>query len=135
MKSTFAQKAAIMTDPNNATPLHLVCASVNVGDMIELVELLGTKEAAVQTDGKERTPMHMAAENTKATKQLIKTLGEINIKAAKMETTKGRMPLHVALRKKADESVIKAFLRINPKAVKVVFDGNNTLFHEMCQYK
>jgi ankyrin repeat protein len=135
VSSPFAEKAASMTDPNHATPLHLVCASSSVGDMVELVKILGTSESCLKRDAKDRTPMHMAAENPNSTKYTIKALADSNPQAATMETSKGRMPLHAALRKGASETVVRALLRANPEAVKVVFEGSNTLFHEICQYK
>ena len=135
MESPFAAKASCITDTNNATPLHLACASSTVGDRSDLVEVLGTKEAAMCIDKKERTPLHVAAENPKCNKQLIKVLAEINPRAAKVEASNGRMPFHTAIRKHADEAVLKALLKVYPKAAKTVFDGKNTVLHEACQSK
>ncbi|CAJ1948531.1 unnamed protein product [Cylindrotheca closterium] len=133
-KSPFFAKAATITGPNSATPLHLACASSKIRATLEKLKFFGTAEAAVMRDQKSRTPMHVAAENPKMTKHFIKALVEINPKAAKVRNSKGRMPLHVALRKNAKDTIIKALLKANPQAVKSTFSGRNSVFHEMCEY-
>lgn len=135
MGSPFAQRAFSMTDGEKATPFHLSCASPYVGESTEVVEIFGTKEGATIQDDKGRTPLHVAAENSHATKAIIKVLADINPKAAKMETAQSLMPLHCSIRSKADESVIRSLLKMYPKAAKTVFDGSNTVLHEACQYK
>ena len=135
LSSPFAKQAFGMLDGENATPFHLACASDSVGESTEVVEMLGTKDGGVLQDRLGRTPLHIAAENPRSTKAIIKVLADINPKAAKIETTDNLMPLHVAVRKQADESVVKSLIKMYPKAALVIFEGDNTVLHEACQYK
>ena len=133
--SPFASKALTLTDENKATPMHLACASSSVESSTEIVELLGTAEAACQTDKEGNAPMHVAAENPKSTKELFKVLADIEPNAAKIENSRGDMPLHVAVHSQASGLVIKTLHKIYYKAAQRVFRGENNILHEACQQR
>jgi ankyrin repeat protein len=128
-------KAAIIGNSASTTPLHSICASPEVAEMVELIKLIGTKESSI-TKGKDgKTPLLLAVENPETSREVINAVCEINSDAAMIENRKGRTPFHVAIRSKAPEPVVKSVLKFYPKAVKVVSKGNNSIFHEMCQYE
>ncbi len=135
MQSHFASKAADIVDSHRATPFHTICASASIAKLVEHIVEIGTYDASTKRDDKGRTPLHVAAENSFCTEAAIRATIDINPKAAKIENSKGRMPFHLAVRKKASELVVKALLYASPKAVKSVFEGDNGVVHEMCQYK
>jgi ankyrin repeat protein len=135
VSNIFFPKACVLTDSETATPLHLICASSDPQTKLGLIKIVGTAESAVAKDNNDKTPFLLAVENPNTTKKVIQELGELNADAAKMEDSKGRLPFHLAIRLKAHESIVKAILKLHPKAVRVVFDCNNNIFHEMCQYE
>ena len=135
MASPFAGKAANMLDSNRSTPFHILCASSTIVTTTEQIAVLGTTETSLKRDAKGRTPLHVAAENMDCNEEAMQAVIDVNPKAAKEENPKKRMPLHLAMRKKASEPVIKALLKAHPKAVKSLFEGDNGVIHEMCQYR
>jgi len=135
MKNKFSHKAALIGDPYSATPLHNICASSRISEMVSLISVVGTKDSAAWKDSDGNTPLHVAVRNPNATQEVIEALGAVNRDAAKIENSKGRTPFHVAIRSKADASIVKELIKMYPKAVKVIFEGNNNIFHEMCQYE
>jgi ankyrin repeat protein len=134
-QNKFFDKASVVTDSDQSTPLHMICASSDPQTKLGVIKVVGTPYSGIVTDKNGKTPFLLAVENPNTTKHVIQALGEVNAEAAKMENSKGRLPLHVAIRLKAHESIVKAILKVYPKAVRVVFDGNNNIFHEMCQYE
>jgi ankyrin repeat protein len=135
MEHKYATKASITGDPHLATPLHNICAASNVDELEDYIPVIGTEKAAIALDADGNTPLLMAVKNPNITKGAINALGKLNPEAGKIENLKGRTPFHVAIRSKADESIVKAAIKVYPKAVKVIFKGNNNIFHEMCQYE
>jgi ankyrin repeat protein len=136
MTDKFSVRASTQRDSNGATPLHVICASPAVAEMVDFIATIGTKEAAVVKDGDKNTPLLVAIANPKVTKDVIRAVGAVNPAAATIENAKGRTPFHAAIRSKLQENVIKEVIKIEPKAVKkVTFKGNNNIFHEMCQHE
>ena len=131
--SLFADQAASLADNNNATPLHLLCGSSQLGKLMDLVSVLGTPDSALVLDNKDRTPLHVVVENRKSTKSMVKAILEINPEAAQVFSSHHhfRMPFHMAIKKLRDDSIIKVLLRAYPEAIKHMMEGRNTLFHEL----
>lgn len=128
--------ATTQRDRTGATPLHIVCASPSCDDMITVINIVGTQEAALEQDNDRNTPLLVAIGNPSVTERVIAAIGTINPNAARIENAKGRTPFHVAIRSKLRESIIREVIKVDPKAVKkVVFKGNNNIFHEMCQHE
>jgi ankyrin repeat protein len=136
MKDKNAEKGSIQKDTESATPLHNICSSPNVCEMVEWIQIVGTRKSALAKDKDKNTPLLVAIENRKVTKSVIIALAALNPEAAKIDNAKGKSPFHAAIRKKAEEDVVKEVIKMHPKAVKKVsFKGNNNIFHEMCQYE
>jgi hypothetical protein len=136
MNDKSSRRASTQRDLNSATPLHLVCASSDIGDMVDLIAAIGTKESAIIKDRNGDIPLFVAIANPNLTKSAIAAIGAVNPAAAKVENAKGRTPFHTAIRSKLHESIVKEVIKIDPKAVKrVTFKGNNNIFHEMCQHE
>jgi ankyrin repeat protein len=135
MKDKLAQTASMQRDMNSATPFHNICASSDIGEMVDLIAVIGTKDSALVRNRDGDIPLFVALANPKVTKSAIAAVGAINPAAAKVENAKGRTPFHSAIRSKLHESIVKEVIKIDPKAVKkVTFRGNNNVFHEMCQH-
>ena len=136
MKDKTFGKGALQKDANGATPLHNVCASPKVAELVEWIPIVGTKKSALAKDKDKQTPLLVAIENHDVSKGVIHALGKLNPDAARIENSKGKSPFHAAIRTKADETIVKELIKMDPRAVKKIsFKGNNNIFHEMCQYE
>ncbi|KAG7356722.1 ankyrin repeat domain protein [Nitzschia inconspicua] len=136
MNDKAASRATTQRDKNGATPLHVICASQEIDEMVGLIEIIGSKEAALVKDGERNTPLLVAISNPEVTKRAIAAVGKTNPAAARVENAKGRTPFHAAIRSKLTENIVKEIIKVDPKAVmKVTFKGNNNIFHEMCQHE
>jgi hypothetical protein len=136
MKDKSSQAASTQRDLKSATPLHAVCASSDIGEMVDMIATIGTKDSALVRDRDGDVPLLVAIANPKVTKSAIAAVGAVNPAAAKVENAKGRTPFRIAIRSKLHESIVKEIIKIDPKAVtKVTFKGNNNIFHEMCQHE
>lgn len=136
MEDEFATRASTQRDFDALTPLHALCSSSEVYDLVDSIKVIGTKEAALVKNREGNTPLFLAIENPMVTKQVIAAVGAINPAAAKLENAKGISPFHAAIMSKLDESIVKELIKIDPKTVKrQSFKGNNNIFHEMCQYE
>lgn len=135
MRSQLSRKAANLLNLEKKTPLHIACESSLIPSMVDLIKLVGTEESSTKKDAKGRTPILLAAENPECTAAAMQALLDVNPKMAKVENLKGRLPLHVVLKKNAKKDIVRALLTAYPKATKSIFDGGNGIFHEMCQFK
>jgi hypothetical protein len=136
MKDKSSLRASTQRDLNSATPFHAVCGSSDIGEMVDFITAIGTKDSALVRDRNGDVPLFVALANPKVTKSAIAAIGVVNPDAAKVQNAKGRTPFHTAIRSTLHESIVKEVLKIDPKAVKKdTFKGNNNIFHEMCQHE
>ena len=136
MRSKSSGKGSLQKDLSGATPLHNICSSPKAAEMVEWIQIIGTKRSALAKDKDKNTPLLVAIENPNVSKSFINALGKLNSDAARIENAKGKSPFHAAIRAQVDEAIVKEVIKMDPRAVKKIsFKGNNNIFHEMCQYE
>ena len=130
MKHPTALKALPLQNCFGATALHLTCAQSSVASSIERVVLLGSEEAATVQDKLGRTALHVCAQNIHSNEELINFIVHLFPGALKMKMHSGSVPLHLAVKTKANLSVVTTLHAFDPSFISLPNKSGNTLLHE-----
>jgi len=130
MNHPSAKKALPIQNCFGATALHLTCAQSSVASSIEKVVLLGSEEAASIQDKLGRTALHVCAQNIHSTEELVSFLVRLHPESLKMKTQSGSVPLQLAVKTKANVSVVKALHSFDVSFINISSKNGNTLLHD-----
>ena len=130
MRHSTATNALPLPNCFGATALHLTCAQSSVSSSIERAVLLGSEEAASVQDKLGRTALHVSAQNIHSNENLIQFLVHLHPGSLNMKMQSGSVPLQLAVKTKANISVVKALHAFEPSFVSITNKSENTLLHE-----
>lgn len=130
MSHPTAMKALPLQNCFGATALHLTCAQPSVASSIERAVLLGSKEAASVQDKLGRTALHVSAQNIHSTEELISFLVRLHPESLQMKMQSGSVPLQLAVKTKANLSVVIALHSSNSSFINITNKSGNTLLHD-----
>jgi ankyrin repeat protein len=130
MKHPTASKALSLQNCFGATALHLTCAQSSVASAISKAVLLGSEGAASVQDKLGRTALHVCAQNINSTEELVRYLIHLYPGSLKVKMLSGSVPLQLAVKTKANVSVVKALYSAGVSFSNLSNKNGNTLLHD-----